>query len=140
MFLSVVVDQTCNTIYEIDTKSINTIMKNIDSKSSNDTEDLIPFNFEFGTFSNLIKSCAESESKDMSIWKALDEEQFGDLIKTTCEIVEKYVGSDDIPLKCVDSNGKSIDSKSKLIVSFIDAINITGKILDEYNNINISEM
>jgi hypothetical protein len=136
IFISVLISQTCNNVYDLDTVTINKIVKNLKIEEG---EDLIPFEFEFKTFSSMLKSCANDDSTDISIWKVLDQPEYKDLIKTTCSIIEKYVSSDEIPLNCTTKDGKQIDTKNGLISSFIDSVNITGKVIDEFDNFDLTE-
>ncbi|ORX43743.1 hypothetical protein BCR36DRAFT_303120 [Piromyces finnis] len=143
LLISVLVSQTCNTIYELDSETVATIYKkvetiygNIEQKENDEIlNSLSNYNFKFETFSKLIYSCASDKNNDTSIWSVLEKEEFNSLIKTTCSIIEENIQLEEIKIECSEVNGRD-----DLIKSFVKAINITGKISEEVDKIDISEI
>ena len=131
LLVSVIIDQTCSTIYDLDTNTINNIVRNLNESS--DGSDLIPFDVEFKVFSNMIFECATNSSDDISLWGVLEQKQFNGLMNTTCNALSQYI--EDVPLDC-----NNVNNRDDLLYSFIDSLNITDTVLEEYRNFNVSEM
>ncbi|ORX81523.1 hypothetical protein BCR32DRAFT_327297 [Anaeromyces robustus] len=127
LLVSVLISQTCKTVYDLDTVTINKIVDNV-----SDMNDTIPFDIKFSILSDVLESCATEKDKDVSIWSVIEKEEFNGFVQTTCTIIEKYM--EDIPLNCTGVVGRN-----DLIKNFITSLDITGKIVDEYGQFDLSE-
>jgi len=115
----------------LETKTINKIFNNLNG--NNDGKDLIPFDVKFKTFSKLIYECATNDNADASLWSVLNQDQFKELIHTTCTALEQMV--ENIPIDCTKVNGRN-----DLINSMIESLNITDIIIEEYKKLDVKEM
>ncbi|OUM66847.1 hypothetical protein PIROE2DRAFT_5827, partial [Piromyces sp. E2] len=139
IFWIITVSQTCNTIYDLDSKSISQIYNNIDKDNNEGDENMVneilSYDFKFETLSSIIFSCANSKNETVSIWSVLDQDEFNGFIKTTCGIIEKNIELEEINLDC-----NKVNKRDDLLKTFISSLNITGKIMEETSKLNISEI